>query len=345
MKTKNIYKIATEKIEKIKQYLQNYQTTNAKKAIINKLGNKAKRRLKLVQLAKKIGIKTPKVLFLKEIRLLMALRPLDLTVQSEGKELLQLLNAREIKKLEEHIKEEETIIVIIGCNKKRIKLKEAMDSLNMNDNRLKVIGVVAKNINDWQVEFDKKQGILKVPCKDSYEGLTEKVTWTCLAFSLCRKTPNIFKVDDDCVAIEKERIKKLVEETKAKNSIAAGSPISVNNCLSIDRSWHLGKSQGKANHQPFQGISAETWMSGGAGYLLTDEGVNTIGGFCLHSWGYIEQQIYEDMTITYLIQRLSKNIYWTIDYKKLGTKNERIYELSNGLKFHDKKLLDQGSEE
>jgi hypothetical protein len=59
-------------------------------------------------------------------------------------------------------------------------------------------------------------------------------------------------------------------------------------------------------------------MSGGAGYLLNGPAVRLLGDFALHSWGFVESMLYEDVCVSLLLQAGGARFQWLDDPGELG---------------------------
>ena len=317
------------------------------RAVVHQMVERAKRRAWWVKVLRNARLLTPPVQLLSQMRPVLALHPTNRSLLEAGEDLLQCLNARAIDDIRHRIGEDKTkpLVVIIGCRKREKILLSRLKQIQENATDIQVLGIIGnERIPDWKFKFRcyRERGILEVPCKDTYEALPEKVMWTCLAMHLTLKGRGIFKIDDDTEAVNAKKIESLLEILDKENKDAAGSPISVGSPLEIDRGWHLGKCSGTKNKKPFEGIGPKQWMSGGAGYLLSAKGVETLAEFCLHSWNFIRSQIYEDLTVSWILQSTSKKIHWIKDWSQLGVRNERTVELSMGRRYHKIEDLEGG---
>ena len=296
---------------------------------------RAKRRIFWFRLFQKSKIEKPPINLLSTLRPLLALHPTDQKLLETVKELLRQVNKKSLKDFQDWLtsSRETPLVVVIGCKKRREALKCTLKQLRRSQKQLDVIGVVANNTQaDWKLKFNTKEGILEVPCRDSYEGLPEKVIWTHLSVVLGREQA-IFKIDDDTKAIQPEKILELNEMLEIQKKHAAGTQISVNTPLEIDRGWHLGRCSGTDNKKPFEGLGPKLWISGGAGYLVAREGVKTLADFGLHSWNFVEGQIYEDLTVSWIMQSNNRRIHWIKNWQEIGATNERTLQLKSGRRF------------
>ena len=307
----------------------------ARDQVLRQIVRRARRRTWWFKLIRNTVIRTPPINLLTRLRPILSLNPTNQALLNAGKKLLQCLNEESIKSLENWISSnsKKALVVVIGCKRKKKELKAALNQLRKKESEIDIIGVIGNSKQqDWLFKFDTRNGILELPCRDTYEGLPEKVIWTCLAINLTNER-GIFKVDDDTKEVNPKKLSELEKLLKTQSKHAAVSQIKVETPLQIDRGWHLGRCNGKVNKMPFEGLGPKLWMSGGAGYMVTGEGVNMLGDFCLHSWNFIQNQIYEDLTVSWILQSNGKRIHWVDDWQSIGSVNERTRELQTGRRF------------
>jgi len=315
--------------------MKEHQYIDQKRQVVLRLIKRAERRVFLFDLLKKLRIRRPHLNLLSELRPLLSLEPSNEKLKAITKKYLSDLNRDTMARLRhETSRANEPILLVIGCRKYRRKLRTAVKHLRENYGGV-VFGIMAnKSMKDWKIRYDEAGWIITLPCKDGYEALTEKIVWACLAINMANRTASILKVDDDIKSVDKIKAKKLNEEVIANGNKAAGSPISVKSPLNVDRGWHLGKSKGKKNIEPFQGIGPKIWMSGGAGYLMTPDAAETVGEFGLHSWEFVKAQTYEDLTVSWIVESCSGNIQWLEDVGVAGIMNERTQDIMSGIRYH-----------
>ena len=314
---------------KLGQCLEQETSKKPRGALIKGMLKKAKYIHVLENWTARVGLGKPPINMLGAIRPLLALKPLDDELQKSGKEILREWNSVELNKLADISKvSDDAVIVVIGCRTRYKKLLNTVNRLTEQRHGFKVIGIIGKGRGpDWAIKTNRKNGILTVPCRDSYEALPEKILWMCLAINLLDSSLAIIKVDDDTKAVRGEKIKRLLKTTLLQGNDAAGLPISIASPLAVDRGWHIGKSNGKHNWTAFQGLAPKRWMSGGAGYLLQKQAVSELANFALHSWEYIKNELYEDLAVSHILQSCGKSIYWVNNCEELGLRNERINEI------------------
>ena len=312
-----------------------------KKKVITRLVKQAKRRLWIFGLLNKVRLHKHNLDLLRHIRPILTLYATDRGLINETKKYLRELNKKSLNIFKSNIPSQSKIIImVVGCNKYHRQLREALKQIRQEHTEMFVVGIVGKGGGtDWKIGYDKEWGILELPCSDEYEGLTEKVIWGCLAIELAVGGMAVLKVDEDTRSCNNKKLKKLAKLVQSVGAKAAGSPISVRTPLEIDRGWHLGKSSGKKNYQPFEGLGPKVWMSGGAGYLLMPEAVKTVGEFALHSWSFIQEQIYEDLTISWIVDSCCGKIYWIEEFSRTGIKNERAEDIIGGSTYHNQEQL------
>ena len=89
---------------------------------------------------------------------------------------------------------EQAVIIVLGCRTRYKKLLNTLKRLREQRHGYQVIGIVGKNNGpDWAIKTNRTNGIITVPCRDTYEALPEKVLWTCLAISMLNSNLAIIK--------------------------------------------------------------------------------------------------------------------------------------------------------
>ena len=281
--------------------------------ILERLSQKLKRKIRINVLA--------------DLRRLYSIEPKSKEIKGAIYQYVRNNNSKSYGKLQQYIENECVLVCIIGCNKRKKLLSEAIQRVLNSEFDGKVIGIIgSKRMCDWQIEFDDKSGILYLPCGDDYENLTDKITSMCLAINILNDKISIIKVDEDVKSIE-AKVNVLIESMEKGKYEAAGVKIEVETILDIDRIWHIGKTRMR-NIGAYQGIGTKQWLSGGAGYILKDEAVGLISEFNLHSKEYIDREIYEDLAISSILNTCERKIYWVERIDELGIHNERTMEIS-----------------
>ena len=152
--------------------------------------------------------------------------------------------------------------------------------------------------------FDPATGILTVPAPDSYEHLTAKVVAAMFFFALCGHVEAVLKVDDD------HRLKDLGELLRAFDHLRGSRPVQMGDRTNIGvlgnhvRVWHFGKSSEAAlNTRPYTLPGATRWMTGASGYFVNRLALRLLFWSCIYFPEYIRIGLYEDMTVSDLIER------------------------------------------
>lgn len=281
---------------------------------------------------------------LKRLRNLLALMPLDDTLQTAGMALLRGLNDSCLASLDSHLADsrEGLVIVVTGCRPRAARLLQTIRRFATASPDTAVIGVVGDpTLRDWELRFDPRTAVLSLPVSDAYEALPLKVGWAVLAVALGGEGRSVLKVDDDAAPGDLDRCVELLTALKRDGQAAAGYPITTATPLSLDRGWHIGKSSAPANRIAFNTIATRNWMSGGAGYLLSARGVAIVASHALHSWGFFETMLYEDITISMVLNATEADLRWLDDPEQLGIRSERADEIAQGLWPYDEAMLTQ----
>ncbi len=192
--------------------------------------------------------------------------------------------------------------MIVGC---RSRLKQAQLAQKAFDDHIgsqlqrALIVVGNPQLPDWAIRFCPERRLLELSTDDYYEGLPKKVTHAFAILSLLEAPISVLKLDDDARPGEVWRLSEKARQMASTNPQAAGFPIVTPTPLHLDRGWHIGKSH-RSNLRPFNSLGTRTWLSGGAGYLLNSTAVNLIGDFWMHTSGFVESMLYEDVCISML---------------------------------------------
>lgn len=279
---------------------------------------------------------------LARLRNLLALLPLDRELQEAGLQLLRGLNQPGLAALDQHLAAASAglAVVVTGCRHRAPKLSDAVRRFAAGSGAIAVVGVVGDpGLRDWEIRFDPRTAVLRLPVSDAYEALPQKVGWAALALGLCRPLPALLKVDDDAAPRDLGAAVRLLEALRSTGAAAAGYPITTPSPLALDRGWHLGKSSARANRIAFSSIATKNWMSGGVGYLLAPAGVAVVSDYALHSWGFFEAMLYEDIAISMVLNAADAGLHWLDQAGRLGVSTERSDEIEQGHWAYDEALL------
>ena len=285
---------------------------------------------------------------LTRLRNLLALLPLDVTLQQAGRDLLSCLNQTTAEALTDHLasRQHDLVVVVTGCRSRFDRLKRTIDHFAgpAAEAGAAVIGVVGEpRLRDWEVRFERNSSLLSLPISDAYEALPQKVGWAALAVTMASPSLGILKVDDDAEPANLNASVELLHQLRKNGQAAAGYPITTPSPLSLDRGWHLGKSSRAANRLTFNHPGTKLWMSGGAGYLLAPQGVSIIAEHALHSWGFFQTILYEDICVSMLLQAADARLCWLEKASRLGISTERAREIAEGHWPYDRSMLAESS--
>lgn len=279
---------------------------------------------------------------LQRLRNLLALLPLDAELQRAGRALLRDLNGEAVGGLEAHLAQSPAnlVVVIVGCRARLPKLLNTIRLFATTSPDSSVIGVFGdSSLRDWEMRFDADSRVLRLPVSDAYEALPHKVGWATLALGLCQPAPAMLKIDDDAVPTDISAAHALLATLQERGLAAAGHPITTATPLSLDRGWHIGKSSARANRHAFDNLATRHWMSGGTGYLLAPTAVDIVSEYALHTWGFFQSMLYEDITISMILNAAEAQILWLDETGHLGINSERADEIDQGLWPHDESQL------
>lgn len=300
---------------------------------VRRLESRLLRRLAAITELQRLGWQRPPLSLLKHLRPLLSLAPLDAPLLTSACQELAQRNAPELVKLQQCLDAGGPAVAIISC---RDRLKQGQQALE------EFLGWADKGygqpllisgdsgLADWTFRFSPEQRWLQLPCRDSYDGLPSKMLTLMWVLCLLPRSPALLKIDDDGQPGDPDRLRTLVQRLGSGHAAAAGFPIVTQTALCLERAWHIGKSAGRVNRQPFSSLGTQCWLSGGTGYLLNSEAVRLLGHFALHSWGFVQSMIYEDVCVSMLLQAGQSKMYWLEDPRDLGVHSERQQEISAG---------------
>lgn len=241
---------------------------------------------------------------------------------SPARTLLRELNANALHQLQTHC-QGELALALISCRPRRQQGQACQQRFQAWS--APVIRVWGNpQLPDWCFQFNSASAELALPCGDHYEDLADKLVILCLVLSLLDTPPAVLKIDDDAEPSDEASLRRLLAGLPP-NTAAAGLRIRPEGQASLDRAWHLGKSQ-HSNQRIFDSLAPQEWLSGGAGYLLTTNGLRLLGDHALTHWGFVQSMLYEDVCISMLLQASQATIVWLEDPAQLGISTERLIE-------------------
>lgn len=275
----------------------------------------------------------PPVSLLKELRPLLSLSPLDTPLLDAAVGDLSSLNADPLGALVAAVQAGGPVVAILGCRRRWRQGQHALEAFrgwSVEGFGQPILITGNSRLPDWSFRFCPDQRWLQLPCRDSYEALPQKILTLFWVLSLLPRPPAVLKVDDDARPGDPSLLGSLLDRLGTEKPTAAGFPIVTSTPLCLERAWHIGKSRGRANGLPFDSLGADAWLSGGAGYLLNVVAVRSLGDFALHSWGFVQSMLYEDVCVSLLLQAARSSFHWLDDPHALGVNSERHQEIESG---------------
>ena len=151
--------------------------------------------------------------------------------------------------------------------------------------------------------YDAHRNVLTVPAPDSYEHLPAKVI-SALTFLCWCGVDAVLKVDDD------HRLKSAEALHRGFASLASSRPVQRGMVARLDalgtfnRTWHYGKcSDPSLNARPHSHPMTTRWVNGARGYFMNRAALRLMMWSGIYFPGYIANGLYEDMTVSDLIER------------------------------------------
>ncbi|EAQ75829.1 MULTISPECIES: hypothetical protein [unclassified Synechococcus] len=313
--------------------LSGHRGQQLRSSSIQRLERRFQRRLIGLRLLRFSGLRSIPVPLIASLRALLSLVPLDAEAMGCGRGLLAQLNAPDLCALQGlGSSAERPLLAIVSCRQRLGKARQALQHFHHWERAgqgIPLIVVGDPTLPDWRFRFCPHQRLLQLPVDDAYEGLPHKVMALMLVASLLDQPPALLKMDDDTHPGDPEALMITLARLAQGEAVAAGYPIFTPSPLDLDRAWHMGKSA-RFNLRPFDSLGSERWMSGGVGYLLSASAVRQLGDFALHSWGFVQSMLYEDVCVSMLLQATHCPIHWLDDPSELGIGNERQLEIHQG---------------
>ena len=164
--------------------------------------------------------------------------------------------------------------------------------------------VVVGSGDGGRFQFDAGRGVLTVPASDSYEHLPSKVVAAMFFLSLCGGVEGVLKVDDD------HRLHSRTEMMRGFRRLRHDRPLQIGKLARIGilglhpRAWHFEKSSDPGlNARPYTLPGTTRWANGANGYYLNDLALRLMLWSYVYFPEYIRIGLYEDMTVSDLIER------------------------------------------
>lgn len=152
--------------------------------------------------------------------------------------------------------------------------------------------------------FDAANGVLTVPAPDTYEHLPAKVIAAMFFFALCGEVDAVLKVDDDHRLQDVERLLRGFARVASKHPVQMGRRNNIGVLGNHLRVWHFGKCADETlNPRPFTLPGTTRWINGASGYFLNRAALRLLFWSHIYFPDYIRIGLYEDVTISDLLER------------------------------------------
>lgn len=152
--------------------------------------------------------------------------------------------------------------------------------------------------------YDAASRVLTVPAPDTYEQLPAKMVAALVCLALLGHIEAVLKVDDD------HRLQDLPELLRALRRVRSQVPVQMGRRTNIGvlghhvRVWHFGKTADPAlSDLPFSLPGTTRWLNGANGYFLNRQALRLLLWSHVYFSEYIRVGLYEDMTISDLLER------------------------------------------
>jgi len=168
--------------------------------------------------------------------------------------------------------------------------------------------------------YDAASRVLTVPAADTYEQLPAKMIAALLCFALAGHVEAVLKVDDD------HRLNELPELLRALRRVQSRVPVQMGRRTNIGvlghhvRVWHFGKTADPAlSDLPFSLPGTTRWLNGANGYFLNQQALRLLLWSHVYFSEYIRIGLYEDITISDLLERQGARLEITDMKRVLST--------------------------
>ena len=167
-------------------------------------------------------------------------------------------------------------------------------------------------------DFDPSSAILTVPAGDSYEQLPAKVVAALTFLSLLGSVRAVLKVDDDHRLTSYAAMSKMFLRLDLEGRPAqAGELLDVGLLGLNSRVWHFGKTtDAETSRRPFTFAGTSRYIKGSGGYFLNVTSLALMRWSYVYFTAYVESNLYEDLTVSDLIERQGGRLM-DVDMQKL----------------------------
>ncbi len=212
------------------------------------------------------------------------------------------INGETINKLSRAVRSER-VAVHVSCLRRVSRARKAVRSFQESGESSFSSVIFVGAGEDAPLQFDEAEGILSLPCDDSYEALPTKVAMAIAVVSMLAGVSSIVKLDDDHRLASPETLRSLAREIERQSRpIVLGASVNLANCSAHHRAWHFGKCNTSAfNDHAFGMIPPIEFARGGVGYLLNRSALDAIRWYSIYFADFIASVLYEDMCVGALV--------------------------------------------
>jgi hypothetical protein len=164
--------------------------------------------------------------------------------------------------------------------------------------------IVVGSASALRFEYDAASRVLTVPASDAYEHLPAKVVAAMACFALAGHVEAVLKVDDDHRLKQLEELQRMFDRVHSRNPVQMGRRTNIGVLGHHVRVWHFGKTADPAlSDLPFSLPGTTRWLNGANGYFLNQQALRLLWWSHVYFSEYIRIGLYEDITISDLIER------------------------------------------
>jgi hypothetical protein len=214
--------------------------------------------------------------------------------------LIEIANAAALRQARESLAR--NVVMHLSCVPRIVRAEASCASFAGVPDVSQVIVVGSASAHTYQ--FDVHTRILTVPAGDTYEHLPAKVFAAMFFFALCRNIETVLKVDDDHRLADRRRLADYFEDARVETPLQIGSLNNIGVLGNHARVWHFGKcADGSLNAKPFTLPGTTRWINGANGYFVNRAALRLLFWSQIYFPDYIRLGLYEDMTVSDLLER------------------------------------------
>jgi hypothetical protein len=212
------------------------------------------------------------------------------------------------------------VVMHLSCSSRVPRAQESCQSFSAAESHGVTQVIVVGSATAHCFSYQPPTRVLTVPAPDTYEHLTAKVVAAMCCFSLLGSIEAVLKVDDD------HRLRQLDELLRAFRRVRSAAAVQMGRRTNIGvlgqhvRVWHFGKTADPSlNDLPFSLPGTTRWLNGASGYFLNQQALRLLLWSHVYFPEYIRIGLYEDMTISDLIERQGGRLQSTDMQRVLAT--------------------------